>query len=130
MKQTCQLTGLTYETLKYYCNEGLIPGVTRDAHNHRVFDDDAIAWLRGIGCLRRCGLSIAEMRHYVDLCLAGDATIPERQRILASRRAALVAQLAEVQESIAYIDAKQRYYEGVLAGENPTPPDPQPTGPR
>lgn len=27
MKETCEKTNLTYQTLKYYCNEGLIPNV-------------------------------------------------------------------------------------------------------
>ena len=27
MKETCNLTNLTYDTLKYYCNEGLVPNV-------------------------------------------------------------------------------------------------------
>ena len=30
MKETCKKTGLSYDTLKYYCNEGLIPHVKRD----------------------------------------------------------------------------------------------------
>ena len=25
MKQACEKTGLTYDTLKFYCNEGLVP---------------------------------------------------------------------------------------------------------
>ena len=29
MKQTCQMVGMSYETLKFYCNEGLIPKVAR-----------------------------------------------------------------------------------------------------
>lgn len=27
MKETCKQVGMTYETLKFYCNEGLIPNV-------------------------------------------------------------------------------------------------------
>lgn len=27
MKQTCNKVGMNYETLKFYCNEGLIPNV-------------------------------------------------------------------------------------------------------
>lgn len=27
MKQACELTKLSYETLKFYCNEGLVPNV-------------------------------------------------------------------------------------------------------
>lgn len=30
MMEACRETGLTYQTLKFYCNEGLIPNVHRD----------------------------------------------------------------------------------------------------
>ena len=36
MKQACELTKLSYETLKFYCNEGLVPNVKRDKNNHRI----------------------------------------------------------------------------------------------
>ncbi|MBQ7233298.1 MAG: MerR family transcriptional regulator, partial [Bacillales bacterium] len=29
MKEVCKQTDMTYETLKYYCNEGLVPTVKR-----------------------------------------------------------------------------------------------------
>ena len=31
MKETCALTNMTYENLKFYCNEGLVPNVKRDS---------------------------------------------------------------------------------------------------
>ncbi len=30
MKEACTLTNMTYENLKFYCNEGLVPNVKRD----------------------------------------------------------------------------------------------------
>ena len=39
MKEACIQTGMSYETLKFYCKEGLVPNVKRDSHNYRVFDD-------------------------------------------------------------------------------------------
>ena len=39
MKEACVQTGMSYETLKFYCKEGLVPNVKRDSHNYRVFDD-------------------------------------------------------------------------------------------
>ena len=58
MKQACELTGMNYEALKFYCNSELVPAVGRDGRNHRIFDDQAIAWIIGLNCLKRCGLSI------------------------------------------------------------------------
>ena len=94
MKQTCEKTGMTYEALKFYCNQGLVPNVKRDAGNRRVFDELDIAWIESLGCLKRCGLSIQEMRYYVQLCQQGTASIPERKVILAQKREALLEQIA------------------------------------
>ena len=65
MKEACALTGMTYENLKFYCKEGLVPNVKRDSRNYRVFDDHDIKWIQSLGCLRNCGLSIAEMKEYL-----------------------------------------------------------------
>ncbi len=117
MKQTCEITGLSYETLKFYCNQGLIPNVKRDANNHRVFDDRDHAWIQSLSCLKNCGMSISEMKKYIALCLKGESTIPERKEILALKRIALVEQLQQVQECIDYIDWKQGFYDDVLSGK-------------
>ena len=82
MKQACQQTGLSYETLKFYCNQGLVPNVKRDGGNRRVFDDRDIAWINSLNCLKNCSMGIAEMQEYIALCLQGEASIPERKVIL------------------------------------------------
>ena len=82
MKETCEKTGLTYDALKFYCNEGLIPNVKRSKSNYRVFDDNDINWIKSLSCLKNCGMSIVEMKKYLDLCLKGKPTIPERKVIL------------------------------------------------
>ena len=46
MKEACVQTGMSYETLKFYCKEGLVPNVKRDSHNYRVFDDRDIKWIQ------------------------------------------------------------------------------------
>lgn len=119
MKEVCEKTGMSYEGLKFYCNRGLVPNVKRDSGNRRVFDDRDVTWLKGLGCLRRCGLSIREMQHYVLLCEQGAASIPERKEILAQKRRALLTQIAELEDAVAYVDEKQQFYDDVLAGRRP-----------
>ena len=65
MKEACIQTGMSYETLKFYCKEGLVPNVKRDSHNYRVFDDRDIKWIQSLGCLKRCGMTLAEMKEYL-----------------------------------------------------------------
>lgn len=116
MKETCALVGMSYETLKFYCRSGLVPNLRRDERNRRIFDDRNIAWINSLNCLRACGMGIDEMRKYMELCLEGETTVPERQRILAEKRRILMQRMEEIQHSIDYIDAKQTFYGDVLSG--------------
>ena len=116
MKQACEKTGLSYETLKFYCNQGLVPNVKRDDHNRRVFDDRDIAWIQSLSCLKNCNMGIAEMQAYIALCMQGKASIPERKIILETKRKSLEAERERIEAAIAYIDCKQNFYADVLAG--------------
>ena len=104
MKQVCETTGLTYETLKFYCNQGLVPNVKRGANNRRVFDERDVEWVKSLTCLKRCDMSIQEMKEYLALCLQGAASIPERKTMLEAKRARLAELLVEVQKSIDYME--------------------------
>jgi len=117
MKETCEKTNLTYDTLKFYCNEGLVPNVKRDKNNYRVFDDNSIGWIKSLSCLKNCGMSIAEIKDYLDLCLKGEPTIPERQEILKIKKKELENKINEIKASINYIKSKQKFYEDVLSGK-------------
>lgn len=117
MKEACEKTGLTYETLKYYCNQGLVPNVKRDEKNRRIFDERDIAWINSLNCLRNCNMSIQEMREYIQLCLEGVSSIPERKRILAKKRQSLEEEMKRIQDSIDYIDWKQGFYDDILSGK-------------
>ena len=117
MMQTCKETNMTYQALKFYCNEGLVPNVKRDRNNRRVFDERDVAWISNLTCLKRCGMSIQEMKAYMELCLQGEATIPERKKMLAQKQEALRQTIKELEDSIAFIDWKQNYYDEVLAGK-------------
>ena len=119
MKQVCEETNMTYQALKYYCNEGLVPNVKRDANNRRVFDERDLKWIKDLVCLKKCGMSIQEMKEYLDLCLQGESSIPQRKEMLAKKQEALLVSIKELQDSVAYIDRKQNFYDEVLSGKRP-----------
>ena len=66
MKEACEQVGIIYETLRFYCNEGLVPNVERDKNNYRDFDERNINWLNGLQCLEKCGMSIKDMKRYIE----------------------------------------------------------------
>jgi len=117
MKEACQKVGMTYETLKFYCNEGLVPNVKRDKNNYRIFDDRDINWLNSLSCLKKCGMSIQDMKIYVGLCLKGQSTIPERKIMLDKQKSDLMNRILELNECVDFIDNKQQFYDDVLVGK-------------
>lgn len=52
MMQVCRELNMTYQTLKFYCNEGLVPNVKRDHNNRRIFDERDVEWIRNLSCLK------------------------------------------------------------------------------
>ena len=119
MMQVCRELDMTYQTLKFYCNEGLVPNVKRDANNRRVFDEIDVKWIKDLTCLKKCGLSIQEIKDYLELCLAGESTIVLRKEMLAKKQERLRQTIKELEDSIAYIDWKQNFYDEVLSEKRP-----------
>ena len=119
MMQVCRELDMTYQTLKYYCNEGLVPNVKRDSNNRRIFDEKDVTWIKNLTCLKKCGMSIIEMKEYLELCLQGESTIMLRKEMLTKKREALLVSVKELEDSIAYIDWKQNFYDEVLSGTRP-----------
>ena len=119
MMQVCKETGMTYQALKFYCNEGLVPNVKRDKNNRRIFDERDVAWINSLTCLKKCGMSIQEMKDYLAMCLQGKGSIPQRKKMLEQKQKELRKTMQELQESIAYIDWKQDFYDEVLSGKRP-----------
>lgn len=117
MKEVCTKININYETLKFYCKEGLVPNVKRDKNNYRIFDDRNIEWLKSLQCLKKCGLSIKDMKLYLNYCLEGPATIMQRKSMLSERKEILMKSLLEIQNSIQFIDQKQAFFDNILSGK-------------
>lgn len=119
MMQACKEADMTYQALKYYCNEGLVPNVKRDKNNRRIFDEKDIKWIKDLVCLKKCGMSIQEMKDYFALCLEGPSTITRRKEMLSVKREELLSSIQELESCVDYIDWKQQFYDDVLSGKRP-----------
>ncbi len=119
MKETCEKVNMPYETLKFYCNEGLIPNISRNKNNHRIFTEAQVNWIENLSCLKNCGMTISEMKYYLELCLLGEATIDERREILALKRVLLFEKIRDLEEHIEYINKKEQFYNDVQSGKTP-----------
>ncbi len=96
-----------------------LANVKRDVNNRRVFDERDIKWIKDLVCLKKCGMGIQEMKEYLELCLQGESTIPQRKVLLKKKQESRRAQIRELEESVEYIDWKQSFYDEVLSGKRP-----------
>lgn len=117
MKQVCDEVGISYETLRFYYNEGLIPNVQRDKNNYRMFDEKNIAWIRSLQCLRKCGMSIQTMKEYLELSMQGAKSVAKRKELLGIQKEILEVKMRDIQESLDFVNNKQAYFNSVLNGE-------------
>ncbi len=109
-------------TLRYYDKEGLLPFVERSSGNIRVFRDSDFEWLRVIGCMKKAGMSLKDIRQYIELAMQGNDTIDARLALFQHQREVLKAQMAELQHTMSMVDYKCWYYETAkAAGSIDTP---------
>lgn len=85
VKQVAQMINMTEHAISFYTDKGLMP-CKRDKNNRRVFDDESLNWLMGIKCLKKCGVSIKDIKVYSDLCMQGDSALKERYELMLAQQ--------------------------------------------
>lgn len=107
--------GVPASTLRYYDKEGLLPFVGRSSGGIRVFEEKDFEWLRIIECLKKTGMSLKDIREYIELAMQGDATIAQRLEMFRKQKAVLEARMAELQQTMDTLDYKCWFYETAKA---------------
>ncbi len=109
--EMAKLLGVPSSTLRYYDKEGLLPFVERSSGGIRMFHEKDYEWLQIIGCLKKAGMSLKDIREYIHLAMEGDSTIEERLQLFYRQRQILQAQMEELQHTMDVLDFKCWYYE-------------------
>lgn len=119
VKEAAQITGLTEHAVRFYTDKALVPSVQRNENNIRLFDEESINWLHGIKCLKQSGMPIDVIKMYIDLCLEGDSTIPQRYRLMMEHKEAALAKLEEAKQHVAHLEEKTALYQAILENRSP-----------
>lgn len=109
--EIAKILNIAPSTLRYYDKEGLLPLVERSDNGARMFHESDFNWLFMIECLKKSGLSIKDIKRYVDMTLKGDETIDDRLNLFREQREKVIKQMSELQEILKTLDYKCRFYE-------------------
>ncbi len=113
--EMAKMLGVPASTLRYYDKEGLLPFVERSSGGIRMFSDKDLEWLRIIECLKKSGLSIKEIKNFIDMAQQNNMeSLTGRLQLFRSRRDAVKKQIEEMQKTLALLEYKCRYYEQAI----------------
>lgn len=113
--EMAKLLGVPASTLRYYDKEGLLPFVERSSGGIRMFREEDLERLQVIGCMKKAGMSIRDIRRYMELAMEGNDTIEARREMFLHQRQTLLGQIAELQHTLETVEYKCWFYE--KAGE-------------
>ena len=113
--EMAKMLGVSASTLRYYDKEGLLPFVERSSGGIRMFQESDIEWLQVIGCMKKAGMSIKDIKQYIEMALQGDETIGLRLDMFRRQREALKAQMEELRHAMEMVEYKCWYYETAKA---------------
>ena len=108
--QVSEIFGLPISTLRYYDKQGLFPNMER-VSGIRKFSDTEMEALRVIECLKKSGLEIKDIKQFMDWCVEGASTYPQRKALFEKQRARLEAELVHVNKVLDMLKFKCWYYE-------------------
>ena len=108
-------TGLSAHTLRYYERAGLIAPVTRAPGGQRRYAASDMDWIAFLLRLRATHMSIGQMQAFASLRREGNATAPERRRMLEAHLAAVESSIELMQQSVKALQAKIEHYRALEA---------------
>lgn len=111
--QVAEMFGLPISTLRYYDKQGLFPKMER-VSGIRKFSETEIEALRVIECLKKSGLEIKDIKQFMDWCVEGSSTYPQRKALIEKQRKRLEAELVHMNKVLDMLKFKCWYYEQAM----------------
>ncbi|EOR25085.1 MULTISPECIES: MerR family transcriptional regulator [Clostridium] len=113
IKQVSEKIKLSEHTLRYYDREGLMPLLKRSSTGIRLYTENDVNWLELICCLKNSGMSLSEIKEFMNLCLQGEKTCEERKDILEHHKKDILNQIEYLKQSLNTINYKIDHYKEI-----------------
>jgi DNA-binding transcriptional MerR regulator len=115
IRDVSEQTGLSIDTLRWYEQQGLLPGVRRETNGRRRYSTYAIGFVQLVQALRRTGMPVAEVRKFVQLGGGELAHHAPRIALLEQHAACIERQVAQLQADQVTVQNKIAHYRDLLA---------------
>lgn len=114
IKEVADKMDVSEHTLRFWAKSGFFPFIIRNKNNIRLFSENDLDWVRIVKCLRSVGTENKAIKKYIDLCIKGDSTIPERYEIIRETKVKAHQQMKELQKQLDLLDFKESFYQNLI----------------
>lgn len=114
IKEVSEMMDVSEHTLRFWAKNGFIPDIVRDRNNIRLFSEHTLGWVKIVKCLRNVGVDLKSVKRYIELCLEGDSTIPERYEIILDTKKKALEQMKDLKQQLDVLDYKENYYKNLI----------------
>ena len=114
IKDVAEKMDVSEHTLRFWAKSGFFPFIKRNENNIRIFSENDLEWVRIVKCLRSVGTENKAIKRYIDLCIKGDSTIPERYGIIHSTKIKAQQQMEELQKQLDLLNFKVSFYQNLI----------------
>ncbi|MCA9833478.1 MAG: MerR family transcriptional regulator [Thermomicrobiales bacterium] len=119
IREAARLAGLAATAIRYYESIGLLDPPKRDASSgHRVYSDADLMTLEAVACLHATGLSIPDMRNYLQNSRRGIDGAALQIELLNAQAEQLERESEYLELRRRYVDLKTRFWQATLAGDD------------
>ena len=114
IKEVSEIMKLPISTIRYYDKEGLLPFIERKASGYRIFTESDIQMLQIIECFKSTGMSIKEIKQFIEWVKMGDNSLQQRYELFLERKRVVEEQMSTLQKQMKEIHHKIWYYQTAL----------------
>jgi len=111
IKEASEQTGVSSAAIRYYEKESLIPAIDRTEVGNRDIDARILRRIRFVTQMRAAGMSIENLRRYIQLFDAQEDNTKEQKALLKEQLAAMTEKRDDLQAAIDHLNYKLNHYD-------------------
>ena len=118
IKQMAAQSGISEYTLRYYEKIGIIKPIPRDeSSGHRRYSAVMAQRVEALSCLRASGLSLDEMRLYLQLRERGKEAAAEQKALFQAHAEVVADEIRKLEIRQRFLMGKVAYWDALLNGD-------------
>ncbi|WP_203638489.1 MerR family transcriptional regulator [Levilactobacillus wangkuiensis] len=110
IKEASEKTGVSSAAIRYYEKESLIPAIDRTPVGNRDIDDRIIRRIRFVTQMRAAGMSIENLRRYIQLFDAQEDNTKEQKALLQEQLGVMEEKRDDLQAAIDHLNYKLNHF--------------------